>query len=213
MWQADGTGPEPAAVGHTFTTPLEPITAHYYIASRDYVDPSARGGLQAHALTGFARFADALARAGYAPHDLVLKLPLVTPGADREGQDWWYRDGVETRRLQLHGPVRLELAGQAFMDFPIALLTLTEDYRGARDFADVRLSLVSDPFVPAADPAEQQSALRPLAHALRADLDGAALRVAAESIVLLAQTFAGRGRTSGRFGDIPAAWVEVVENR
>lgn len=214
MWQADGTGPEPAAVGHTFVTPVETVTAHYYIASRDYagIDPLARGGLEAVApFAGFARFAAALTAAGGRPQDLVLKLPLITPGEDREGRDWTYRDGVETRRLGLHGTLQLQLAGEPFVALPVPLLVLTEDYRGARSFHEVRLSLVSDPFVPEDVYAGTRPSVRAAARALFDDLDGAALRLVAESIVLLPERFAGDGRVDGRFGEIPTARMEVVK--
>lgn len=213
MWQADGSGPEPAATGHTFVTPLQPITAHYYIASRDYggIDPAARGALQARApVRGFPRFAAALGQLGYRPDALVVRLPLITPGEDREGRDWTYRDGVETRRLHLAGGVRLELAGESFMTLPVPLLVLTEDYRGAREFDDVRLSLMSEPFVPRLGADVTRPELRAAGQALLADLNRASLRFVAESVVLLPQTFSGNGRIDGRFGEIPAARMEAV---
>lgn len=214
MWQADGTGPEPAATGHTFVTPIEPVTAHYYIASRDHggIDPRGRGGLRALSpLHGFPRFTGALAQLSYRPEELVMKLPLITPGEDREGRDWTYQDGVETRRLHLSGDVRLELASVPFMTLPVPLLILTEDYRGARGFDDVRLSLVSEPFVPSVDPGCKRPELRAAARAFLADLKRTPLRLVAESIVLLPETFSGSGRTSGRFGEIPVARMEVME--
>lgn len=214
MWQADGSGPEPAAVGHSFDTPLERITAHYYVASRDYggIDPQARGGLKAAApFRGFTRFAAALAAAKRRPDDVVLKLPLISPREDREGHEWTYRDGVETRRLYLHGHARLELGGAPLLALPVPVLVLTEDYRGARDFNDVRLSLASEPCVPQIAAAGVRSTDRLVAQALLADLDGGGLRLVADAVKLLEQTFGGNGRLGGRFGEIREARMEIVE--
>src|SRR5687768_9250399 len=106
LWQADGTGPEPAATGHTFITPVEPITAHYYVASRDYVDAAKRGGMHATELVGaWPHLAKALRDAKRHVSDLVMRMPLTTAGADREGEDWFYRDGVETRYLRPQAPL------------------------------------------------------------------------------------------------------------
>ena len=77
MWQADGTGPEPAAVGHSYTTPIDVITAHYYIASRDYVDPTARGAVAAGALAGsWPHVRAALKKHERLASELVMRLPL-----------------------------------------------------------------------------------------------------------------------------------------
>lgn len=212
LWQADGSGPEPAAVGHSFETPIGRITSHYYIASRDYagIDPTARGGLQAQApLSGFPHLTAALHAVDLAPADLVICLPLITPGRDREGVDWWYRDDVETRFLQPSAPISLLVGGIVGAQLAVRRLVLTEDYRGAASFADVRLSLVSEPF-----------ALRPLVIDVSAvgdviaawchDLAGRQLRFAADRIVLSGDGFFGRGRTYGYFADIPSARLEVV---
>ncbi|HEY8553212.1 MAG TPA: hypothetical protein VIL43_01580 [Burkholderiales bacterium] len=208
LWQADGSGPEPAAVGHRFVTPIETITAHYYIASRDHVDPAARGGLAGVALRGeWSDTRAALAAGGGAPADLVLRVPLTTPGADREGEDWHYRDGVETRYLRPHAPLTLLCGGAVVLEFAPARLVLTEDYRGARSFADVRIALVFDAteaYAPSAP------AMRALTDALLADLAGRPVRFVVDAVRLTPHTFAGAGRTSGRYAEIPAARLELV---
>lgn len=212
LWQADGTGPEPAAAGHAFDTPVGRINSHYYIASRDYdgIDPRARGALAARApLRGFTRLAAALAAAGLAPDALVIRLPLITPGADREGIEWHYRDGVETRHLRPSGPVPMLVASEAALDLAVARLVLVEDYRGATTFADVRLSLESDPFTVTPVPTARGRAAA-VARAMVQDINGRNLRFVVDRLVLLPEKFSGSGRTQGFFGEIPLARLEII---
>ncbi len=211
LWQADGSGPEPKATGHTFVTPVEPITAHYYIASRDYVDVAARGGLHATALVGeWPTFAAALAAAGRKVSDLVIRLPLTTAGPDREGEDWFFRDGVETRFLRPQAPLPLSLQVSALLEFAPPRLVLTEDYRGAREFADVRISLVSEATPARAARSALDGPFAAIADAFLADLAGGSVRIVVDSIRLTPATFVGNGRTSGRFAEIPSARLEVI---
>jgi hypothetical protein len=207
MWQADGSGPEPAAVGHTFSTPLYPITAHYYIASRDYVDPKAPGGLLATALGGdWPRLRAALAAHAKRLSDLVIRLPLTTPGGDREGIDWSYQDHIETRHLYPKAPLLLLLGHVPLIEFAPRRLILTEDYNGAETFADVKISLSSDP----APERRAAATAHQVASALLADLRDRSVKFIVDAIRLVPQTFAGDGRTHGRFADIPAARLQVV---
>lgn len=211
LWQADGTGPEPAATGHKFLTPVEPITAHYYIASRDYVDISARGGVRATGIVGeWPMFQAALTAARRKLSDLVMRLPLTTPGSDREGEDWFFRDGVETRFLRPQAPLPLSLQGNALLELAPARLVLTEDYRGARAFADVRISLVSEAAPVRAIPSVGDGPFAHVAAGLLADLAGRSVRFVVDSIRLSRTTFSGNGRTSGRFAEIAAARLEVT---
>lgn len=81
-WNADGSGPEPYGVGHsTFT---------YYIASRDYVNPSAAAGAHVTSIgTDFPLFAQALTDNGFTPGQVIVKLGLASLGNDLEGEDWF----------------------------------------------------------------------------------------------------------------------------
>jgi hypothetical protein len=211
LWQADGSGPEPAATGHTFITPIEPITAHYYIASRDYVDLAARGSLGATGLVGsWVRFGAALVAARRNVSDLVIRLPLTTAGADREGEDWFYEDGVETRFLQPQAPIPLSLQGNALLEFSPRRLILTEDYRAARDFSDVRIALVSEASPARAARGALDGPFAAIANAFLADLAGRSVRFVVDAIRLTSTTFSGHGRTNARFAEIPMARLEVV---
>lgn len=212
LWQADGTGSEPAAAGHVFDTPVGPIHSHYYIAARDYagIDPRARGALAARApLRGFPRLVAALTEAGLDPDALVIRLPLITPGADREGIEWHYRDGVETRYLRPSGPIPLLVNGAPALHLVVARLVLVEDYRGATTFADARLSLTSDPFT-VAPIAPAHSPAAEIARTMVQDINGRHLRFVADRLILLPEKFGGSGRTHGYFAEIPAARLEVI---
>lgn len=212
LWQADGTGPEPTAAGHSFETPIGRINSHYYIASRDYagIDPRARGGLAARApLQGFTHLADALRTTGVRLADLVIRLPLTTPGEDREGIDWQYRDDVETRYLRTAEPIPIEIRSMPVLHMAVNRLVLTENYRGAHQFADVRLSLASDPLrvLPVAG---ASGVVATVANALLRDIGDRKLRFIAERVLLMPDGFAGSGRTHGYFAEIPAARLETI---
>lgn len=210
MWQADGSGPERKAVGHTFVTPLRPVTSHYYIASRDHVDRSARGTAMLVEPIGIPSLARALQDAGASPGDLCVRLSLLTPGADREGIEWFYRDGVETRYLAPRNGIALRFRDAPMLELPVPRLVLTEDYRGASSFADVRLSIVSDAFTPRIAPAVDATTRR-LGEALLDALAGSPLRIVVDAIQLLPETFEGDGRLQGRFAEIPSARIEATD--
>ncbi|BAU49463.1 hypothetical protein SVA_2915 [Sulfurifustis variabilis] len=210
MWQADGTGPEPEAVGHMFVTPLRPVTSHYYIASRDHVDPSSRGTARLAEPVESPGLARALRDTGAVPGDVSVTLSLLTPGADREGIEWFYRDGVETRHLAPRDGIALRFRDAPMLALPVPRLVLTEDYRGAASFADVRLSIVSDPFTARLAPRAEGVARR-LGEALLDDVGGRALRIVVDAIRFLADTFEGEGRLQGRFAEIPSARIETTD--
>lgn len=211
LWDADGTGPEPAATGHKFVTPLEPITAHYYVASRDYVDLSARGGLCADALTGeWPKLRAALTAVRRATSDLIIRLPLTTAGPDREGEDWFYEDGVETRFLRPQAPLPLSLQSHALIEFAPPRLVVTEDYRSARTFADVVISLNSEPTPATVARGALDGPYAQVALAFIADLAGHPVHFSVDAIQLTPSLFTGSGRHRGVFAEIPAAHVEVA---
>lgn len=211
MWQADGRGPEPAAIGHTFNTPLYPITAHYYVASRDYVVADASGGVAGRAVSGeWPRLQQALAEHRHTVNDLRLRLPLTTPGPDREGADWFYKDDIETRYLYPQAPLPLLLGNIPLVEFAPRRLILTEDYNNAEAFADVHISIISDPAPERRSSAPAGNIATDLAQALLADLADHPVRFVVDSIHLVAETFSGNGRVHGRFADIPTARLEVL---
>lgn len=210
LWQADGSGPEPAATGHRYVTPIETITAHFYVASRDYIDRAARGGMQATELHGaWPRLRALLGNGATSLGNLIIRLPLTTAGADREGEDWWYRDDVETRYLRPQAPLPLLWNDEPILEVAPPRLVLTEDYRGARSFADVRIALVSEP-APVMRVGGRTRSAAAAADALINDIGARSVRFAVDAIRLTPETFGGNGRTSARYADIPAARLEVI---
>jgi hypothetical protein len=211
LWQADGSGPEPAATGHRYVTPIETITAHYYVASRDYLDRTVRGGLVATELHGaWPRLRALLGNGATSLGNLIIRLPLTTAGADREGEDWWYRDDVETRYLRPQAPLSLLWKDEPVLEVAPPRLVLTEDYRGARSFADVRIALVSEPAPVMMAGGRACAAAAAAADALIADIGAHSVRFAVDVIRLTPETFGGHGRMSGRYADIPSARLEVT---
>ncbi len=90
LWNADGTGPEPAGYGHSF----QPIgSVGYYTASRDYdgIDPDPEAAL-CHFLDdiiGFPLFMQALYDNGFSPGQVKVKTDLFELKDDVEGEDWF----------------------------------------------------------------------------------------------------------------------------
>ena len=213
LWQADGTGPEPEAVGHTFQTPIGPITAHYYSASRDYdgIDPQSPGGLVAgEPTTGFTHFLAALKERGYTLSDVVVKMALTMPTGDVEGTDWSYKDDVEKRRIRPSAPFMLELKRETCIALVAERITLTEDYRDAGSFADVLISLVTDPLTPQNASRRSSRGAHKVAQAFLKDVANATLRLTVDTIHLTADTFDGRGRTKTRFADVTGARLATL---
>lgn len=90
-WNADGTGPEPAATGH-----LVPATGfghqYYYGSSADYItqNPAHAACHFLSGMTGFPLFEQALADNGFTPEQVKVKFGLCTLGDDIEGIDWFF---------------------------------------------------------------------------------------------------------------------------
>ncbi len=98
VWNADGTGLEPAAHGHKL--PFKSRQEHYYLATADYggVDPQATSGLTGFNIREFSsQFNSAFFGNGFLPSDLTVKWGLYTLGNDKEGEDWWVNGTREIR--------------------------------------------------------------------------------------------------------------------
>jgi len=91
-WNADGTGPEPEAVGHTFWYGGTERWMPYYFASRDYddidSDPNAAFCHFIDAGAGFPNLKTQLAYRGYTMDQLKAKTDIATLG--RLGLGWSY---------------------------------------------------------------------------------------------------------------------------
>jgi len=118
-WNADGTGPEPEAYGHTFGYGGTEWSMPYYIASRDYddIDPDPSAGL-GHFVdmgTGFPNLEVQLDYRGYTIDQLTSKTDIATLGNDVQGVDWgldgnihWYHTYGNTITFEIAGEPILE---------------------------------------------------------------------------------------------------------
>ena len=97
-WDADGSGPEPAATGHYH--PFGVGSSLYYGASRDYddIDPDPDAAM-CHFLDnieGFPLFEQALTDNGFTPGQVKVKIGLCTMKDDIEGEDWFTFNNVHS---------------------------------------------------------------------------------------------------------------------
>jgi hypothetical protein len=109
-WNADGSGPEPAATGHINPNTGTPST--YYSASRDYVtgNPDHAGAHFLPEITGFPTFLQALSDHGFTCDQVKIKLSLATYEEDIEGLDW-LNMGEEYYANCYGSQLSIELAG------------------------------------------------------------------------------------------------------
>jgi hypothetical protein len=113
-WNADGSGPEPAATGHV--NPLTGTPSTYYAASLDYItqNPEDAGFHLLPGMTGFADFELSLSSNGYTPEDVTIKLGLASYEEDIEGLDWLTM-GDKYYANHYNFDVTFELDGQAML--------------------------------------------------------------------------------------------------
>jgi hypothetical protein len=105
-WNADGTGPEPAATGHTVPIPGFG-SVPYYAASRDYddidPDPNAAFAHLTEGPTGFPLFQEALTDNGYTFVDVQMKFGLSSLEEDILGEDWFMIGDTSTPHNLYYG--------------------------------------------------------------------------------------------------------------
>ncbi|MEW6220281.1 MAG: DUF1566 domain-containing protein [Thermodesulfobacteriota bacterium] len=140
-WNADGSGPEPAAVGHAIPPPYNTCgnpNAFYYLASRDYggIDAGSPGVLRGLLpLAGFPDFLAALAAGNFAVTDLSMRFGLSTLGADVQGEDWTLAGSFESRRYT-GGFFTLLLNGEPLVGGPMPDLFLDIEYADPANCGD-----------------------------------------------------------------------------
>jgi hypothetical protein len=183
-WNADGSGPEPAALGH-----LVPATGfgnqYYYGSSHDYITENPDHAC-AHFLpgsTGFPQFVQALAENGYTMNQVKIKYGLTTLGDDLEGIDWFFFDNYSysnyydvTFTFELNGQLLLE----GFFDYAnMYINTVSGNWHTESGYSPLYNVATDDIFIEIAD-------------AFLADLDGKEIKVHYESNY--GQQFSGNGR-------------------
>jgi len=187
-WNADGSGPEPAATGHV--NPLTGTPSTYYAASVDYITQNTEdaGFHLLPEMTGFADFELSLSSNGYTPEDVTIKLGLASYEEDIEGLDWLIL-GDKYYANHYNFDVNFELDGQAMLTGHLSYInhqrTGTENYwylnSSFTNLIDVSAGgVVSD-----------------IAAGFLNDLDGKELIFYAEMDV--AQTISGNGRSGYKF--------------
>nr|NQU91846.1 T9SS type A sorting domain-containing protein [Bacteroidota bacterium] len=122
VWDADGTGPEPEAYGHTFNYGGQTYHISYYIASRDYdgIDSDTNAAL-CHFKdggTGFPNLEIQLAYRGFTMDQLKSRAGLATSGANDEGIDWGLDGSIHW--YHYYGTsITIEIAGEPILEYLI----------------------------------------------------------------------------------------------
>lgn len=144
-WSTDGTGPEPAAVGHQ--VPLfSNFFAYYYLASRDFrtIDRRSNGAAFGTEIESqFHHFAEALTQSRFSIRDLTLSFGLYSLGNDIRDQDWSLVGTNETRFYQ-GGTIVLKINGQPMVQAAAPKLTMGINYNALNDDSDDRILGVTE---------------------------------------------------------------------
>lgn len=124
-WNTDGLGPEPLNVGHQLSWMCSPISAFYYLASRDYdgIDPDSPGSAKLfEASAGFLTFTKVLNSQGKSLQDVTFHFGLMSLGGDAEIPSWshaqyagavdelggdWGFDPDSGMEIRVYGPTNL----------------------------------------------------------------------------------------------------------
>ncbi|MCB2222421.1 MAG: T9SS type A sorting domain-containing protein [Bacteroidetes bacterium] len=114
-WNADGSGPEPAAMGHI--NPNTGSASLYYIASRDYITQNPEDALATFqdGIIGFPQFAQALTNNGFEPDNVKMKFGLGSYEGDVEGLDWFNMAGQEYYANHYGIDLTFELDGEPLL--------------------------------------------------------------------------------------------------
>jgi hypothetical protein len=230
-WEADGSGPEPKATGHTLPWlwssryPSNHYYAYYYVASREFIDAQSPGAVRGVATTpaNFPFFAAALAANGYTLNELTMRYAPSSLNCDLSGSDWHFSGDVETRIYQAlgmySGMVTLYLRGEKLLSAPLDRMYSFIDYNQLKDAttdypytADDEISGLMS--LQRLVDASQESAegVRAVAQALLHDLGGTyGLRLYWDSIQSsINESFTGSGRYIGGYFFAPVSWFESV---
>ncbi|MBN1339182.1 MAG: T9SS type A sorting domain-containing protein [Bacteroidales bacterium] len=121
-WDADGTGPEPAGTGHTFTYNGVTWWMAYYTASRDYddidPDPNAASSHFTGIGIGFPNLEIQLAYRGFTIDQFKIKTGLGSLGDDIEDKDWGLNGSLHWYN-HYGNLVTLEIAGEPILEYVI----------------------------------------------------------------------------------------------
>jgi hypothetical protein len=114
-WNADGTGPEPAADG---------IDPHPDAAMAQLLDD----------INGFPLFVQALADNGFSPGQVKIKVGLINAKNDTEGEDWFTFNGKHYFN-KYDGTYSLELTGELMISGYCSYTMCSYDTEGLTAFS------------------------------------------------------------------------------
>jgi hypothetical protein len=213
LWLADGSGPEPAASGHTIPMSESLIRAPYYMASPDFrrIDPQAFGCMKGkEPVSGFIEFMKTLYESGYRIEDVSVTFPLFTLGEDKEGEDWVYQNGVETRFLKTNESIQIRLKSECLMSLTVNRFTWIEDYREHPDSSESVISGMTDEVIPRDASQKSSASVQSAARSFLSDVDAFRVRLVFEEIRPDDRKFSGNGRMDARFVEVRRARLEIV---
>ncbi len=199
-WNADGSGLEPAAIGHL--VPAEGYTNQpYYGSSHDYIsgnqDDAAFHFL--HLTDGFPEFGQALIEYGFNANQVKMKFGLISLEDDIEGMDWFFMEDIAYANYY-NNHFTIELAGSPmfkgyFNYLMMSINTLSGNWMNESSYAP--LKYIAD---------NSDLATQEVAKALLRDLDGAEIKITYE--LTRASSFTGNGR-DGFFCNVINGLLEV----
>jgi hypothetical protein len=204
-WNADGSGPEPVATGHTM---INGLPATYYFSTVDYgsIDPQATSGFRfTGTASGFSNFISALLGNGFSSSDVTIKFGLYDLGNDIEGEDWWVNGNIETWKLESEQDILIQVNGEDMVGAPAP--TLSADL----DFGTYEWLVKSDSFLVEDRSATSSAEVQDVAAAFLSDLSGNGLILVRPLAPNTNETsFNGNGR-SGNTLDSGDWRIEMVE--
>jgi hypothetical protein len=175
-WNADGSGPEPAATGHLIPFPGFG-NIYYYGASRDYVSGNPNHACFAFlpGITEFPNFTQTLTDHGYLPGQVKVKFGLVTLGDDEEGLDWFVMNDFHHSSHKYSSFNIFELNGEP-------MLAIKVDFALWSVQSGTTTWIIDFGYTPVVDISGSSSAgVQAVAQAFLEDLDGKSIRLQCES--------------------------------
>ncbi len=190
-WNADGSGPEPAATGHMVPAPGF-SNQYYYGSSHDYItqNPAHAAFHFLPSMTGFPLFEKALSDSGYTADQVKVEFSLCTLGDDIEGMDWFFMNAWAYSnyydnylKIQLNGEPMLACY---FNYAQMYINTISGDWITETAYSQVRYNA-----------AFSSQAVQAAAQAFLDDLNGAEIILKYESTY--GSAFSGNGRSGAYY--------------
>ncbi|MFC1502395.1 hypothetical protein ACFL6A_03180 [bacterium] len=212
LWQADGQGAETKAFGHTVELSQGKRTARYYLSTRDYrdIDPRSSAGLQgSEPVAGFNNFVTVLQKHGFQLSDVQFSFPLCSLGEDIEFETWSTNDETETRSIVCSSSILMEVAGERMVSIPCEWFIMTLSYH-LPDGSQPSFSLISEEVYPVNISEVSSEKIQNVAQEFMADTGTSKVRLVVDKGRILDQTFSGKGRIDGLYGEVLVGRLEIL---